>query len=165
MPEASYRICADYYLSNVPALFGKVGALETVGGCYRVHASNNHHSTALDLAQTRRIILQTCETHRHLQRTAEVFGLPGFSPDATAVPAVSFLANRLISRRLDPGRHPIRGDTAWGLGLRGVRAAFGRFDLNWPARVARAGWFAATAVAPRPLVNWLAQKYLYPAAA
>ena len=164
MPEPGYRICADYYLSNVPALYGPVAALEAVGGFYRVHSANNHHSTTLNLDQTRRIITQTCDTHRNLKRTADALGLAGFPADATAVPAVSFLAHRLISRRLDPARHPIRGDTAWGLGLKGVRAALGRFDLKWPGRVLRAAWFAVTAVAPRPWVSWLGQKFLYPAA-
>jgi hypothetical protein len=163
MPEPGYRICADYYLSNVPALFGRVAALEDVGGFYRVHDANNHHRTQLNLDQTRRIITQTCDTHRALTATAQTLGLAGFPVDATAVPAVGFLAHRLISRRLDPAHHPIRGDTPLGLGLRGVRAAFGRFDLNWLARAVRAAWFAAAALAPRPMVGWLAQKYFYSA--
>jgi hypothetical protein len=138
--------------------------LEPVGGYYRVHGSNGHHTTKLNLDQTRRIITQTGETHRQLKLAADGLGLPGFPADATAVRAVSFLAHRMISRRLDPERHPIGRDNPWSLGLQGARAAFGRFDLAWPARAIRAGWFAAAMLAPRPLVGWLAQKFLYPAA-
>lgn len=160
MPEANYRICADYFLANLPALFGKVAALDTVGGCYRVHGANQHYTTALDLDQTRRIIRQTCDTHVCLKLAADALGLPGFPADATAVPAVSFLAHRLISRRLDPARHPIAGDHPWALGLRGMQAALGRFDLAWFPRVLRAAWFAAAVLAPPAGVGWLARRFL-----
>jgi glycosyltransferase involved in cell wall biosynthesis len=164
MPEEIYRICADYYLANLPPLFGTVASLESVGGFYRVHESNLHHMTTLNLDQTRRIITQTCDTHRCLKLAADALGLQGFPADATDVLAVSFLAHRIISRKLDPDRHPIRGDNPWSLGLSGARAAFGRFDLSWFARLLRAAWFAAVVLAPRPMVGWLAQKFLYPAA-
>jgi glycosyltransferase involved in cell wall biosynthesis len=164
MPEEIYRICADYYLANLPPLFGTVASLESVGGFYRVHASNRHHTATLNLDQTRRIIIQTCDTHRCLKVAADSLGLPGFPSDATAVPAVSFFAHRIISRKLDPERHPIPGDNPWSLGLSGAWAAFGRFDLSWFARLLRAAWFAAVVVAPRPMVGWLAQKFLFPAA-
>ena len=40
MPEAPYRLCADYYLSNLIPLHGTVGVLEGSGGGYRVHGDN-----------------------------------------------------------------------------------------------------------------------------
>ena len=36
MPTAPYRICADYFLSNVAPLFGPVYSIEAVGGGYRI---------------------------------------------------------------------------------------------------------------------------------
>jgi hypothetical protein len=165
VPEASYRICADYYLSNLPPLFGTVHSLEAVGGRYRVHAANNHHTAAFNLDQSRRIITQTCDTHRYLKLAADTLRLPGFPADATAVPAVSFLAHRIVSRRLDPPGHPLPSDDPWRLGLQGAQAAMGRFDLGWFPRLVRAAWFVAVMLAPRRCVGWLAQRLLHPAAA
>ena len=162
VPEHEYGLCADYYLSNLAPLFGPVRALEGVGGFYRVHGANRHHATTMNLERTRTIIEQTCHTHRHLARVAAALGLRGFLTDSTAVPALSFLAHRLVSVRLDPARHPIAADTAWSLGRRGMWAAWGRFDLSWLARAIRAAWFAAALVAPRPAVGWLAQRFFYP---
>ena len=159
MPEASFRLCADYYLANLPPLFGPVASLEAVGGHYRLHGANRHYTAQLNLAQTRRIIQQTCALHHCLKDTADRLGLAGFPTETTATLAVTFLAHRLISQRLDPAQHPIPGDNALQLGWRGIRAALGPFDLAWPARGARVAWFAVTALAPRRLVGWLAQRF------
>jgi glycosyltransferase involved in cell wall biosynthesis len=162
MPEEAYRICADYYLSNLSALFGTVVSLDTVGGCYRVHAANNHNTSTLRLDDTRRIIAQTCETHRHLRRAAEALGLAGFAPEPAETMSVSFLAHRAVSLALEPARHPIPGDTRWSVAAHGARAAFGRFDLPWPARALRALWFAVVLAVPGRLAGRLAEWFFYP---
>ena len=162
MPEEIYRVCADYYLSNLPPLFGPVVSLEEVGACYRVHGANNHFNTRLDLEQTRQIITRTCHTHRYIGRCAQSLGLAGFAADPGDVAAVTFMAHRLISLRLEPEKHPLPGDMPWKVFLGGLRAALGRFDRSWAARSLYALWFAAALAAPRPAVRWLAQKFFYP---
>lgn len=164
MPEADYTLCADYYLSNLAALFGPVVALPMIGGQYRQHGANLHHAPGLDLEQTRSIIRRTLQTHTHLRRVAAALGLPGLPADDGAVPAVTFLAHRLVSLRLDPRRHPLPDDTAWSLAWQGVAAALGRLDLSWPARGLRAAWFVAALAAPRPIVRRLAQRFFHPPA-
>ena len=162
VPEAVYAICADYYLVNLPPLFGTVVALAEAGGGYRVHGANSHHTASFSLKQTRRIITQTVHTHQYLKQTADTLGLPGFPADPNAVPALSFLAHRLVSVRLEPALHPIPADRPWALGRHGVEAALRRSDLTWPARLLRAAWFAAVAVAPKGAVTWLARRFFYP---
>jgi hypothetical protein len=162
VPEDIFRVCADYYLSNLPPLFGPVVAIEDVGGFYRVHGANYHHTSTLDLEQTRQIITRTCHTHAHIKTTADSLGLTGFPDQVIDVPAVTFMAHRMVSLRLDPQCHPIRQDKLLSLFARGVRASLGRFDLSWSARALFSFWFLAISFSPRPVVNWLAQKFFFP---
>jgi glycosyltransferase involved in cell wall biosynthesis len=72
VPEHVYRICADYYVSNLTALLGKVVSLEEVAGYYRVHTRNSHHTPGVNLDQTRQIIMLTCKTHEYIKKFAEL---------------------------------------------------------------------------------------------
>ncbi|HEX9373663.1 MAG TPA: glycosyltransferase, partial [Roseiflexaceae bacterium] len=162
MPEAPYWICADYYLSNLPPLFGPVVALDEVGAHYRVHDANNHHAAAIDLDQMRQLIVRTSRTHEQIKRCAATLGLAGFPADPTAVRSVTFVAHRMASLKLDPARHPVAGDWRWGLFDQGARAALGRFDLPPAVRLAYVLWFAAMLFAPRPLARWLTARLFFP---
>jgi hypothetical protein len=165
VPEDSYRICADYYLSNLPPLFGPVVSLDEVGGYYRVHSANNHYSSDvkdLNLEKIRQNITRTCSTHRHMKQTADSLGLQGFPTQVDKVPSVTFLANRMISKKIDPQNHPIHMDRPMALLLLGLRASFGRFDLAWNRRILYAFWFVAAFLAPPAVVSWLAGQFFYP---
>jgi hypothetical protein len=159
IPEQEYRICADYYLSNLPPLFGTVVSLNGVGGYYRVHGTNNHHTSTVNLEQTRQIITRTLHTHSHIKTFANALELPGFPGESAEVPAVTFLAHRMVSLKLDPQRHPIPADRLWWLFTRGIRASFGRFDRPWPVRTVFALWFLTMLFAPKTAVRWLAGKF------
>lgn len=161
MPEDVYRICADYYLSNLSPLLGIVVSLEEVGAYYRVHGTNNHDSSTMDLNQTREIITRTLHTHGYIKTLADSLDLIGFPAEAADVPAITFLAHRIVSLKLDPARHPIKEDKLLPLFARGVSASFGRFDLSWPAKCLYSLWFAVLLFVPGPAVRWLAQKFLY----
>ncbi len=156
VPEAIYRLCADYYLSNLPPLFGPVVSLNEVGGYYRVHGSNNHHTSALTLEQVHQIITRTCHTHHYLKTYADSLGLAGFPARETDVPAVTFLAQRMVSLKIDPQHHPLREDRLPALVAGGVKAAVGRFDRPWLIRGLYSLWFIAMLIAPKPVVRWLA---------
>lgn len=159
MPTAPYRICADYYLSNLTPLFGPVLAIDTVGGDYRVHGANHHNRSSLDLAQSRAIINRSIETHRDLKRVADQLGLP-FPADPTAVESVTFLAQRLTSRKLAPHLHPLPGDTVKGLVLRGMRAAGRRVDVSMVHRLLYIGWFLVMGLAPNGIALLVADAFL-----
>jgi glycosyltransferase involved in cell wall biosynthesis len=162
MPEHYYRICADYYLANLPPLFGSVASLDLVGGYYRVHGSNNHSASHLDLNRTREIIVRTHQTHRYVNRFADMLGLSGCADRPADVLAVTFLAHRMVSLKLDPRRHPFPEDRIARLLVQGIRAALRHFDLPWTMRALQALWFIATAPAPKPLARWLAELLFFP---
>jgi len=48
MPEADYRIGADYYLYSVAPAFGLVAALDEPQGLYRMHGANSYLSMTLE---------------------------------------------------------------------------------------------------------------------
>jgi glycosyltransferase involved in cell wall biosynthesis len=162
IPEEQFRILADIYLSHVTPLFGPVLALEQVGACYRVHGANNYETSSLVLEQIRKTILHWRAAHKAICFYAEQLQLPGRPRSPEAICSVAGVANRLISLRLDPHRHPIVGDTRWGLLALGVRAALHRFDVAWTMRALFLLWFALMATLPRPIVDGLAERWYLP---
>ncbi|HZY06137.1 MAG TPA: hypothetical protein VFE69_00255, partial [Ilumatobacteraceae bacterium] len=159
MPEPEFRICADYYLSSLVPLHGMVDALPESGGGYRVHGANAHFSRAENGDRLRANIRRTCDTHRHLISEAQRLGLDHLPTDPAAVRSVTFAANRIISLRLDPERHPIVGDTRWSLVRLGWSSARARSDVSRTRRLAFSAWFAAMAVVPRKLVRAVARPF------
>ena len=159
MPEPPFRICADYYLSNLVPLHGSVEALDDAGGGYRVHGSNAHYSRAESGERLRTNIRRTCETHRCLIDEAHRIGLDHLPEDPATVRSVTFAANRIISLRLDPSEHPIDGDTRRSLVRLGWSSAAARTDVSPLRRVAFAAWFLAVAVVPRRLLRTAARPF------
>jgi hypothetical protein len=106
----------------------------------------------------RSTIRTTRATHGHLAALAvsERLRVRG----ASRLASVTDLAQRLISRRLDPGAHPIASDRAVRLALTGAAVSLRRRDLARAHRLLYASWFAAAAVAPRPAVRWLGEQLL-----
>lgn len=159
IPEPEYRICADWYLVHLTALLGPVVSLEEIGASYRLHGANSYErqTSRLDLDHIRQTIGLAGSTVRELERLADELGLE--CPD----PILSLwdLANRLISLRLDPDLHPVRGDSRHRLLADSVRAARRRFDVSATKRLMFVAWFAVTALAPRGLVPPLAELFLF----
>lgn len=164
IPAEEFRILADYYLSHVTPLFGPVLALDAVGAHYRVHGANHYarDGAPLDLAQVRRTITYWQAAHVYVQRFAAELALPGRPATPNDVLSVALTANRLVSLKLDPARHPVPGDTAGKLLRLGWRAAARRFDVGAGTRLKFRAWFLAMALGPRPLALWLADLLLRP---
>lgn len=157
MPTAPFRICADYYLSNLSAAHGTVSVLDEVGGSYRIHEDNNHFAARTTLSSLRANIVRTQETNRLLLGHCRQLGLSGADIDPSELRSVTALGHRLVSLRLDPSRHPVVGDTRGGLVRTGIEASLGRSDVGLARRLAMAGWFTAMGVAPRRLGQRLAR--------
>jgi glycosyltransferase involved in cell wall biosynthesis len=155
VPAESYRSCADYYLLNLSALVGEVASLDETGGDYRVHGANADYRAGLDLERSRRTVHLTQKTHEALRARAATLEP---APARIAPGGVSYVAHRLLSLRLEPGRHPVAGERLWPLVGEGVRVAFRRFDRPWPVRTLYAAWFLAAAVAPRRTTAWLGRR-------
>ena len=160
VPEADYRIAADWYLVHTAALLGPVVTIEETGASYRVHGGNNYEpqEPILDLDHVRQNVHLAEVTSGHIARVADQIGLD--RPER--ILSVSQTGNRMVSLRLDPAHHPLPGDhrlAVLGSALTAVRR---RFDVHWPAKVVFIGWFAAMAVLPRRLARPLALRYLFP---
>jgi len=161
IPEQAYPATgADWYLNHLGALLGPIVSLEEVLGSYRVHGANNYERqhAELDLDWLRETIELAQVTSAELLRLAAELGLP--HPDR--ILSIADLANRMVSLRLDRGRHPVPGDRAAGLLADSARAARRRSTAPLPIKAALLAWFAAIAVAPRPLARHLAELFLFP---
>lgn len=164
IPEADYpRVNADWYLNYTVPLFGTVQFLDDIGGFYRVHGQNNFEQSdqTLDLKLVRQVITDDRKTARHIADFAHKLHLIE-SPSDGNILSVSYMANRLISLKLDRKHHPIEDDHILKVLALGIRASFRRFDVSWPMRLIFAAWFVGAALGPRPVTRWLAVKLTFP---
>lgn len=160
IPEGPFRTCADWYLVHLTALLGPVVSLDSVGGSYRIHGANNYEPQAaeLDLGHLRETIRFSASTSSELLRLADELQLP--RPER--ILSLADLANRMISLRLEPAQHPLAGDSALGLARDAARASRRRGNVSAAMKAIFVAWFAAMAVAPRPLARKLAAWFLFP---
>jgi len=161
IPETEFVHSADWYLQHLVALLGNVVSIEEACACYRLHGANDYalDRADLDLAHIRQSIRYAAATRRHLRCLAGELGL---AMPAGPILSVADLANRLISRKLEPRAHPLPADRVARLALGGVLAALRRFDARWPLKLMFIGWFISMALAPRPVGAWLAQAFVFP---
>ncbi len=161
IPEPSFRILADLYLTNVTPLFGAVETLNRVCACYRVHGQNNYEplDAALDLQHIRTAIVHQREVHACIAGFADELGLPD-RPEQ--VLSVSYIANRITSLKLEPQHHPMAGDTLAKLFRLSLHAIARRFDASWLMKFTFAAWFALMTIAPPRLARRLAEMFFFP---
>jgi hypothetical protein len=122
-----------------------------------MYASDVHQ---LDLETLRKSIRQAQATGKYHRQWCARLGLGTGAGESDR--SVSTAANRLVSFRLEPGRHPISGERRAGLLFQGLRAARGRFDAGLARRMSFALWFILMAFAPLPLARRLAELYWFP---
>jgi len=161
IPTADYpRSGADWYLVHLTALLGEAALLGEVCAEYRVHGGNAYELARdrIDLGHVREAILFAGATTRSLERLADELGLEHRRP----ILSCADLANRLVSLKLDPERHPLAGDRVGALLRDALRAIRRRFDVSLPMKAMLAAWFALEAVAPRRLARALAELFLFP---
>jgi hypothetical protein len=164
VPEEEYRILADYYLSNITPLFGPLLFLEQVLAFYRVHGRNSYEQLQpeIDLDQVRKTIIHARNTRKYLEKFSEREGAETGSKEQEEILSVSYVANRLVSYKLDPKQHPAKEDTLWKIFSQGIAASLRRFDVSWVMRAGFILWFMAMTAAPRKLSAWLGSAFLYP---
>jgi glycosyltransferase involved in cell wall biosynthesis len=161
IPEADYpRSGADWYLVHLAALLGEAALLEEVCAEYRVHGGNAYELARdeIDLDHVRESIAFARVTTRSLEALADELGLERPRP----ILSYADLANRLVSLKLEPGRHPVPGDRARALLADAVQASRRRFDVSAPMKALLVAWFALEAAAPRALARPLAEIFLFP---
>ena len=162
IPEHVYRrVGADWYICYLAPLFGPVSFLEDVGAYYRVHGGNKFEPAApvLELAHIRQAILSVNVTRPYLEKFADQLHLPRRPGE---ILSVSDVANRVMSLKLDPSRHPLPDDRLGRLAWIGIRASLRRFDIAWLMKCFFVGWFLAMGLSPKPLARWLAEVLSFP---
>jgi hypothetical protein len=159
MPEREFARCADWYLQHITALFGPVISERWIGAQYRVHDRNSYEpsSARLDLDHVRQTVEYAAATRTQILRFAAELGL-----QHEEILSVSDLANRLISRRLDPPHHPVPSDSTVSLAVSGWRATARRTDVAPTMRAMFRVWFVAMAIAPRCAAVPMAERFLFP---
>ena len=159
--DCGERIGADWYVVHLAALYGPVAAIDDPLARYRLHGGNLHERPdgSLDLDQVRATIGFTAVTRTYLEERAERLGLAHDRRDAS----MSEIADRAISLKLDPTRHPIAADTLPRLVRSGVRAAARRFDIAAPMKALFSIWLVVFCLAPRRLARPLAELFVMPA--
>lgn len=164
IPEQDFRILADYYLAHLTPLFGPILFLDRVLACYRLHGSNAYERAelSLDFDHIRTTIEYSQRTTNYLRKFAARLGPHGRGGEPGVGRSVALAANRLISLKLDPARHPCRGERLVGLVREGLAASLGRFDVPPWRRMLFCCWFLAFALAPRPAARRLAEVFLFP---
>ncbi|MGN6217184.1 MAG: glycosyltransferase family 2 protein [Solirubrobacterales bacterium] len=161
IPAAEYpRSGADWYLVHLTALLGEVALLEEVCAEYRVHGGNAYEldRDEIDLDHVREAIVFAAATTRSLEALADELGLAHARP----ILSCADLANRLVSLKLDPERHPLAGERPQALLADAIRASRRRFDVSLPMKALLVAWFTLEAAAPRRLARPLAELFLFP---
>jgi glycosyltransferase involved in cell wall biosynthesis len=161
IPAADYpRSGADWYLVHLTALLGEAALLDEVCASYRVHGGNAYEQDRdeIDLDHLRESIAFAAVTTRSLEALADELGLER----PRRILSYSDLANRLVSLRLEPGRHPVAGERRSALLADALRATRRRFDVSAAMKALLLAWFALEAVVPRRLAGPLAELFLFP---
>lgn len=159
MPEAPFRICADYYLSRVNALLGPIRSLDEIGAYYRYHGDNRFFRPLIDLDQIRDHIVLARTAQYYIRHAAKGLGIDGYPGEADPVPDEIDFAQRIISLKLDSRCHPIRDDNLATLCWHGIWAALRRSTLSATMRVVHVLWFLAMLVAPKWYARALAELF------
>jgi hypothetical protein len=161
IPAADYpRSGADWYLVHLTALLGEAALLDEICAEYRVHGGNAYERERdeIDLDHVREAIVFAAATTRSLEALADELQLQGPRP----ILSYADLANRLVSMKLAPGRHPLPSDRSGPLFADALRAVRRRADVSLPMKALLVGWFALEAIAPRVLARPLAGVFLFP---
>jgi hypothetical protein len=160
IPEQRFAAAADWYLQHLTPLLGSVASLTEIGAQFRTHGANDYEPAdpTLDLDHVRKAVVYAAATRQQLEDVAARLGL---DVPRGGIVSVADVANRMVSLRLEPERHPLVDDTVWRLLLLGARAARRRFDVSPLMRLMFLTWFASMAMLPRRVVSGLAVRFLF----
>lgn len=162
MPEEEYRICADYYLASIPALFGHVHSIEEHGGYYRVHSNNSHKDDDLDVEKSQAIIKRTQFSHTQLLKYAKKLKLVDPQVEHADFDSLSYLAHRMISKKLRPKTHPIKNDSISEIAKSGIVSSFKRQDIQITKKMFYISWFLLASISSQSIMRVLGLIYFYP---
>jgi glycosyltransferase involved in cell wall biosynthesis len=140
------RACDSHCLAAAPFL-GDVVTVAKPLVAYRVHGRNDGAMTRMDSGRFATEVTRARWRFEYAQRIARSANL--HLHDGVFRRSMSMLPYRLASLRLDPARHPLRGDTAAKVMRDVVRAFFVPQGLARRARLALLVWSGLVAMSPR----------------
>ena len=164
IPEEDFRILADYYLNQVAPLFGAVASIEQVGAYYRVHGSNAYENSGgtIQLSQIRKTIVHTQHVNKYLFAYAKKLGRSGTLRNPEEILSVSYVANQLVSVKLDREEHPMQKERFLQLLWEGFKATLRRCDASLITKCVYMIWFLSMFFAPKPAAQFLAEIFYFP---
>jgi glycosyltransferase involved in cell wall biosynthesis len=163
IPETLYRGVPDTHLCNLSVMFGPIISLDEVGVLYRVHGDNNYYGTfgSTNLASTRAIIVALADSYTRQERLFKT--LHSTNIRGIGSRDLLFLMNRVVSKKLDPSRHPLR-EGLMSMCIRGCVVSMVHFDaarFKHP-RLIYVWWFLGMFLAPRRHAKLLVEMFYYP---
>jgi hypothetical protein len=155
MPLGRWPTGADGPLNTVAPLYGDVVTIDRPLGFYRVHGRNDGAQAKLDPRKFSWYIEHDLRRQAFLREHAGRLGIP---IDGEPVErALLHLQYRLASLALEPGRHPVAGETRLRLVPTALRAVLASRERPL-SRLVMAGWFLAVGTLPRAasrrLIAW-----------
>lgn len=153
IPEAEFRISADGYLVTVAPLYGQVLSLEQPIGARRKHSSNFWASSGVQLKpdQFRKSFQHDFLRYKYLTERATQLG-QAVSPNLGLHDHLH-VADRLVSLRLDPARHPVPTDNAVHLAVKGFWAIWQHSTFRPTRKFILSVWFLCVGLLPSGLAT------------
>ncbi|QUY44824.1 glycosyltransferase [Acaryochloris marina] len=156
IPADKYRISADGYIATCIVFYGKVVAIETPLGAYRVHGNNNW-GNAINASKFRSFIEHDLRKRDLILNRAQASGYE--VPVDLLFRTNTHLWARLASFRLDRKQHPVKSDSLLKLMYHGIRSTWLYSDLNRQKQLVVTLWFFVVGLLPvpiaKPAISWL----------
>jgi glycosyltransferase involved in cell wall biosynthesis len=143
IPEQSFRIAADGYLTTAAPFHGRVVSIDEVLGSYRLHGANAWAPAKIDAARLRMYL------DHDRNRYDIIRSRVGPRADGVDLRDFRHLRARLGSLRLAPDEHPYPGDSRRALVWRGLVASWRSPEHNHVQSLSYMAWFVWVAAAPR----------------
>ncbi|NJR59653.1 MAG: glycosyltransferase [Cyanobacteria bacterium CRU_2_1] len=160
IPEETYRVSPDIYVSVLIPLLGSIVSLEEPGALYRRHDKNNglNNGTVqqkIDLAEFRRNLVNTEELHKKRKE------LIGDNSSTIGNRDSKFLIGRMISRKVDPDHHPFK-DNPLSLCFDGIITSLTEPGTYGYQKIFNVIWFLLMLFATKSFAWHLANSLIYP---
>ena len=160
--EQTMKYNADTYTVYLAPFFGKVVAINTPLGGYRLHGGNHDLASFTNEASVADALRRDVARVNLLESVASKRGL-SFN-NQCLLKDVHHIKLRISSLRLAPDRHSFQADSRFLLLMQGLKATWGTRYLSLRRKLLFSGWFAALASAPSLMVPKLAAIGCSPAA-
>lgn len=154
---AEFNTTSDDYLSVLIPLYGKVAAIETPLGAYRIHTSNQWAMSTVSAERFHRFIRHDRQRCELLQAKGKELGFD--VPKDLEMRFLGRVWSRLSSLKFDPASHPIPEDKPLALARAGIKAVWLYSNHNWQKKIIFSLWFMWVGVMPsalaKPAITWL----------